>query len=495
MDEDPPSPTDDHGDDDSPETKIRVSFILAAGVRKDRDTLELPTDPIAVPASIRKKGLSAVVNHLLDRAVEQKDGESDSNDDDDDDDEGKLPAIPFDFLLNDKLLRMGLESAARKEGLSLEHALELHYFPARLPPKMESESEALPDWISTMDYTFNASSGDILFTGGCDGMIRAFSPGSVKNKFQQMNAIAAHTGPIKCLSSTLDGDQRVLVATGSMDQTLVTHTYDCDGNSLSLHAVYSGGHSNSISSVTLSKPGSSDQKVMASADWDGGLAIWKVPNLENASIDEEATESSKKRQKNNADTSSSPKEISIIEVKPIRSIKAHASNISGMSWSSSDSSPSKLITGSWDHSLKVWDIERADCILALNGSRVVTAISRSFNSDVVATAHPDCAVRLWDMRTNGVGDKQSSQISDRTLRQSHKSWVSDVKWSPTDPFVMATTGHDGTLKVWDIRSSLPLHTVRAVSKKGEKALCLAFGDGIIYSGGSDCVVKQFACKI
>lgn len=60
---------------------------------------------------------------------------------------------------------------------------------------------------------------------------------------------------------------------------------------------------------------------------------------------------------------------------------------------------------------------------------------------------------------------------------------------------MATTGHDGTLKVWDIRSSLPLHTVRAVSKKGEKALCLAFGDGIIYSGGSDCVVKQFACKI
>lgn len=413
MDEDPPSSTDKHGDDDSPETKIRVSFILAAGVRKDRDTLELPTDPIAVPASIRKKGLSAVVNHLLDRAVEQKDGQSDS---DDEDNEGKLPAIPFDFLLNDKLLRMGLESAARKEGLSLEHALELHYFPARLPPKMESESEVLPDWISSMDYTFNAPSGDILFTGGCDGMIRSFSAGSVKNKFQQMNAIAAHTGPIKCLSSTLDGDQKILVATGSMDQTLVTHAYDYSRNSLSLHAVYSGGHSNSISSVTLSKPVSSDQKVMASSDWDGGMAIWKVPNLESASIDEEATESSRKRQKN-ANASSSPIETSIKEVKPIRSIKAHASNISGMSWSSPDSSSSKLITGSWDHSLKVWDIERADCILALNGSRVVTALSRSFNSDVVATAHPDCAVRLWDMRTNGVGDKQSSQISDRTLRQ------------------------------------------------------------------------------
>ena len=78
---------------------------------------------------------------------------------------------------------------------------------------------------------------------------------------------------------------------------------------------------------------------------------------------------------------------------------------------------------------------------------------------------------------------------------SHKSWVSDVQWSPTDPFVLASNSHDGTLKVWDIRSSVPLHTVNAVSKKGEKALCLTFGDGYVYSGGSDCVVNQFACKI
>lgn len=49
--------------------------------------------------------------------------------------------------------------------------------------------------------------------------------------------------------------------------------------------------------------------------------------------------------------------------------------------------------------------------------------------------------------------------------------------------------------MWDIRSSVPLHTVNAVSKKGQKALCLAFGDGYVYSGGSDCVVNQFACKV
>ena len=78
------------------------------------------------------------------------------------------------------------------------------------------------------------------------------------------------------------------------------------------------------------------------------------------------------------------------------------------------------------------------------------------------------------------------------LFYSHKSWVSAIQWSPTDPFVLATTSHDGTLKVWDIRSSLPLHTVRATTNKGDKSLCLAFGDGFIYGGGSDCVVKKFA---
>jgi hypothetical protein len=46
--------------------------------------------------------------------------------------------------------------------------------------------------------------------------------------------------------------------------------------------------------------------------------------------------------------------------------------------------------------------------------------------------------------------------------------------------------------MWDIRSSLPLNTVRA-HEKGEKGLCLAFGDNVIYSGGSDCYVKKFVC--
>ncbi len=73
---------------------------------------------------------------------------------------------------------------------------------------------------------------------------------------------------------------------------------------------------------------------------------------------------------------------------------------------------------------------------------------------------------------------------------SHKSWISGVEWSPVDPYVLASSSHDGSIKVWDIRSSIPLHTVQAHTK-GSKALCLSFIDGAIFSGGSDCVVKKY----
>lgn len=68
--------------------------------------------------------------------------------------------------------------------------------------------------------------------------------------------------------------------------------------------------------------------------------------------------------------------------------------------------------------------------------------------------------------------------------------MSALQWSPVEPHVLATTSHDGTLKVFDIRSSLPLHSVR-VQKAGDKGLCLAFSPGAVFCGGTDCLVNKF----
>jgi len=184
------------------------------------------------------------------------------------------------------------------------------------------------------------------------------------------------------------------------------------------------------------------------------------------------------------------------------SLQAHTSKVSGVSWgnyekrnSRSSSEPRQLITGSWDHSLKVWDIERQDCLLTLNGSRVVSCLDTSYHSTgIVATGHPDCTVRLWDTRTADDAKESSLMlVSDNTFRPSHKEWIADVQWSRHNPYHLASTSHDGTVKMWDIRSPLPLHTVRAFGKT-DKGLSLVYGEnGYMFAGGTDCIVKQFHC--
>jgi len=86
----------------------------------------------------------------------------------------------------------------------------------------------------------------------------------------------------------------------------------------------------------------------------------------------------------------------------------------------------------------------------------------------------------------------NSNLFEHKYRNSHKAWVSSLQWSPKEPHVLATSSHDGTIKMFDIRSSLPLYSTRAQSK-GEKGLSLAFSTDSLFCGGSDCVVKKFAC--
>lgn len=39
----------------------------------------------------------------------------------------------------------------------------------------------------------------------------------------------------------------------------------------------------------------------------------------------------------------------------------------------------------------------------------------------------------------------------KSLLRSHKGWVTDVAWSPASAHLLASTSHDQTVKLWDIR--------------------------------------------
>lgn len=48
---------------------------------------------------------------------------------------------------------------------------------------------------------------------------------------------------------------------------------------------------------------------------------------------------------------------------------------------------------------------------------------------------------------------------------SHTDWILALAWSPASEYHLVSAGQDHSLKVWDTRSQLPLHTVDSHTDK------------------------------
>jgi ribosome biogenesis protein len=457
--------------------QVRISLKLAPSV-KDR-SFEVSTEPIAVPADIGQKGLTAAVNHLLGRSVSTEDGDENGSVISSEDD-NKMSPINFEFVVgrSNKLLRKGIENEARQNGLSLEQEISVTYFPAIDVPHLSDKEEELPDWISCMSF-----GREILCTGCYDGSLHIYRRS--KGLLNEITKTTVASGPIKCVASTSIGSD-IVIASASMDQSLNIHQYSKDSLAHGGNCV-NGHQSSAVSSLAFSEK-------LASGDGNGTICIWNV-----LSAEEPVSEASETRKKLKALKG----HVTLRTYHPHGSLpNAHGQTVSGLSWGNASSNTnSHLISGSWDHSIKLWDIEKQDCLVTLNGSRIVACLDTSYHSEgVVATGHPDCTIRLWDVRANS--EKHSALIADNTFRPSHKALVSSVQWSRSNAYHLASTSHDGTVKLWDTRSSTPLYSIRTFPKE-EKGLCLAWetaseaGDccgSAIYVGGTDRKIKTVSFK-
>lgn len=124
----------------------------------------------------------------------------------------------------------------------------------------------------------------------------------------------------------------------------------------------------------------------------------------------------------------------------------------------------KLITGSMDTTLKVWDWRRGRCIRTLSG-HTEGVVCLNFDSNVLASGSVDSTIKVWNLRTGGAF----------TLR-GHSDWVNSVQlWdsnldstpsASSSPLVFDVPGcaapqidpgkmlfsasDDGTIKLWDL---------------------------------------------
>ena len=419
------------------EADVRVVTRLEGG-------LALPAGAgagLRVPLALGRPGLSRLVNHLLGLEAEL--------------------AKAFEFTVQGKFLRGTLAAHVEKHALSLERALEVEYFLAVAPPQ-EEEAAAHPDWVAAAD----GSLGDRLVTGCYDGALRIWAPrvrkdGSVASKCAA--EVATHDQPVTAVC-VAQGDP-LLVLSGSLDGTV---------------KLWALGKKKASCRGTIAVEGTGVGAISSSAygdkfcvsGWDAAISLWSVE-------ESFGQEPPGKRQRV---AEAGPSQAS---ARPVGTLAGHTQRVPAVCWADNDN----IYSGSWDHTVKCWDVETLTNTHTLHKCNAVNAVAVNGTgpdadgmgsvATLVACGGSDTVLRVWDPRNR----PSDGRAADVTFYSKHKGWITALAWCPGREHHLISAAHDGSVALWDLRSSVPLYTLE--SHRG-KALCADWlGPGLFASGGTD----------
>lgn len=98
----------------------------------------------------------------------------------------------------------------------------------------------------------------------------------------------------------------------------------------------------------------------------------------------------------------------------------------------------KLVTGSMDHTLKIWSLQTGQCIRTLEG-HTDGIVSLHFDSRILASGSVDTTIKVWNFETGECC----------TLR-GHTDWVNSVRIYQQSMLVSGSD--DTTVRIWDLNT-------------------------------------------
>ncbi|KRX01707.1 WD40-repeat-containing domain [Pseudocohnilembus persalinus] len=141
------------------------------------------------------------------------------------------------------------------------------------------------------------------------------------------------------------------------------------------------------------------------------------------------------------------------DLEPIKKVdKAHLNSIETISFNPTQSN--QLVTGSHDHTMKLWDTNKMTCTGTLEGHKEgVWASQFSSDGKTLLSASPDKTILIWDVA-------KAKPI--QSLKE-HKNKVYHANFNETSKLI-ASGGEDSRLIIWDLRKGTPLKIIKSDNK-------------------------------
>ncbi|KAI8816290.1 WD40-repeat-containing domain protein [Fimicolochytrium jonesii] len=432
----------------APKTDVQVQVRF-----RSRNKRYAVTDTaILVPARLRRYGLSEIINHLLEKT--------------------DMP-VPFDFLVDGKFLQTSLATYLDNHGLSTETVLELEYVEATLPPTQAATFQH-DEWIAAVKGHAGPAKPWTL-TGSYDGLARVWDrSGNCKA------VLKAHAGAVKAVAwLPSQSEQQDRIITGGQDFKAYGWEFGGEDADVKTKVLFEcAGHTGSVDAIAPHPLG----EHFATGSFDGNIMIWSSDPT-----DVEESEEPRKRRKVAKDDDTVETITGVPLKRATKRLTGHTAAVSALTYEHTASSTASLYSGGWDHSVRVWDVEQNTNTWTMGCEKVILAMDHSSFSGLLVTGHSDSVVRLWDPRV------QEGLIVKLKLA-SHTNWVSSVRWSPSSAYTFASASYDGTIKVWDIRSTKPLYTLAAGGEETAKVLSVDWVEGYLLSGGEDAQLRVWTAQ-
>jgi WD40 repeat protein len=159
----------------------------------------------------------------------------------------------------------------------------------------------------------------------------------------------------------------------------------------------------------------------------------------------------------------------------LSTLEGHSNGVASVSWNHDSS---KIVSGSDDGTIKIWDAVSGELLSTLEGhSNDVRSVSWNHDSSKLVSGSWDNTIKIWDAVS---GDLLS------TL-EGHSNGVVSVSWSH-DSSKIVSGSYDGTIRIWDAVSGELLSTLEGHSI-GVASVSWNHDSSKIVSGSWDSTIK------